>query len=90
MNTEEMENIADELKEIIKQKNKTYGNKNVIKMDKLGILTRIEEKIERLRNMIENNIEDKESKEDSWKDIAGFGIIGTMLERNKWLADNEN
>jgi len=34
--------------------------------------------------MIENKIEDKESKEDSWKDVAGFGIIGVMLERDKW------
>jgi translation elongation factor EF-Tu-like GTPase len=85
MNEKEMEKIADEIKELLKYKNKTYGDNNVIKMGKLGVLNRVEEKIARLRNMIEKNIEDKESKEDSWKDIAGFGIIGVMLERGKWL-----
>ncbi len=84
MNEEEMKKIADEMKEILIQKNKMYGDKNVDKMGKLGVLTRIEEKIERLRNMIEKDINDRESREDSWKDIAGFGIIGTMLERGRW------
>ena len=84
MNEKEMEKIADEIKEILKKKNRTYGDNNIIKMGKIGILTRIEEQIERLKHMIQNNIEDIESKEDAWKDIAGFGIIGTMLERGKW------
>ena len=80
-----MEKITDEMKELLKKKNHAYGDQNVIKMGKLGVLSRVEEKIARLRNMIENNIEDTESKEDSWKDIAGFGIIGVMLERGKWI-----
>ena len=87
MDINEMEKIADEMKELLKEKNRTYGNKNVEKMGKLGVLTRIEEKLERLKHMIKNNIEDKESREDSWKDIAGFGIIGVLLERNKWKKD---
>jgi hypothetical protein len=84
MNEKEMENIADEVKEILKKKNRAYGDENVKIMGKLGVLTRIEEKIARLKHMIKNNIEDKESREDSFKDIAGFGIIGVMLERDKW------
>jgi len=87
MNEKEMKRIADEITKLLIAKNKMYGDKNVEKMGKLGVLTRIEEKIERLRHMIENNLEDKESREDSWKDIAGFAIIGIMLERNKWDKD---
>ena len=87
MDINEMEKIADEMKELLKEKNRTYGNKNVEKIGKLAVLTRIEEKLERLKHMIKNNIEDKESREDSWKDIAGFGIIGVLLERNKWKKD---
>ena len=79
-----MEKIADEMKELIKKKNRAYGDTNIIRMGKLGVLQRIDEKVERLRNMINKNIEDFETKEDSWKDIAGFGIIGVMLERDKW------
>jgi hypothetical protein len=84
MDEKEMIKITDEVKEMLRKKNKTYGGGNITKIGKLGILIRIEEKIERLRNMIENNIEDKESRDDSWKDIAGYCIIGAMLERNKW------
>ena len=84
MNENEMEKITDDIKSLLKAKNKNYGDKNVLKMGKLGVLSRIEEKIERLRNTIDKKIEDKESREDSWKDIAGFGIIGIMLERDKW------
>jgi len=84
MDEKEMEMIANEIKALLIEKNKTYGDKNVLKMGKLGVLMRIEEKIERIRNMVEKGIDDKESKEDSWKDIAGFGIIGAMLEREKW------
>ncbi len=87
MNEEEMKKITDEIKGLLIYKNKMYGDKNIDKIGKLGVLTRIEEKIERLKNMIENNLEDAESKEDSWKDIAGFGIIGVMLERNKWKRE---
>ena len=84
MNIEEMKKISSEIESILIKKNKNYGDNNIIKMGKIGILIRIEEKIERLKNMIKNNIDDEESKEDSWKDIAGFGIIGAMLERDKW------
>ena len=84
MNEKEMEKITEEMKELLKYKNKTYGDNNITKIGKIGIVTRIEEKIERLKNMIEKNIEDSESREDTWKDIAGFGIIGVMLERDKW------
>ena len=85
MNEQEMKKICREIEELLKKKNRTYGDQNVIKMGKLGVLTRIEEKIERLKHMINNNIEDKESREDTWKDVAGFGIIGVMLERGKWV-----
>jgi len=84
MKEQKMEEATEEIKSLLKVKNKTYGNKNIVKMGKLGILSRIDEKLERLRNMIENNIDNEESREDSWKDIAGFGIIGLMLERNQW------
>lgn len=85
MNEDEMSKITKEIEETLRKKNKTYGDNNVIKMGKIGILTRIEEKVERLKNMINNDIEDNETREDSWKDIAGFGIIGTMVERGKWV-----
>lgn len=84
MNEKEMEEITEEIKNLLKEKNRTYGDKNIEKIGELGIIIRIEEKLERLKNMIEKNIKDKESIEDSWKDIVGYGIIGTMVNRGKW------
>jgi C4-type Zn-finger protein len=79
-----MEAIADEVKELLKEKNKSYGDGNITSIGKQGILIRLQEKVERLKNMIEKDIDDKESREDSWKDIIGYGIIGTMVERGGW------
>lgn len=84
MNEKEMEKICDEMKGLLKKKNRTYGDKNITKIGKEGVLIRLEEKIERLKNMIENKISDEETIEDTWKDIAGYAIIGIMLERDKW------
>ena len=84
MNTEEMKKIVDEIKSLLEEKNKTYGDKNIERIGKQGILIRLEEKIERLKNMIDKNITNDESKEDTWKDIAGYAIIGVMLERGVW------
>ena len=86
MNEKEMKKILEELQELLKMKNKTYGDKNIAKIGKPGVLVRIEEKVERLKNMLENNIQDAETREDTWKDIAGYAIIGIMLERTKWSA----
>ena len=88
MNEGEMRKILKEIETILINKNKTYGDNNIIKMGKLGVLTRIEEKIERIKHILNNNVQNSsESLEDSWHDIAGFGIIGLMLERDKWLGD---
>ena len=84
MNEKEMIKIIKEIEELLKAKNKTYEDDNILKICKIGVLIRIEEGIERLKHMIEKNIDDKESKDDNWKDIAGYSIIGCMLERNKW------
>jgi hypothetical protein len=85
MNFEELHNICKELDELIQKKNKMYGDGNVDKMGKPGVITRIEEKIERLKHLLKTNYNPEEEPiEDTWKDIAGFAIIGLMLERGKW------
>ncbi len=84
MNEPEMKKIIEEISELLIMKNKTYGDKNIDKIGKSGIITRLEEKLERLKHMIENNIQDKETVEDTWKDIIGYAVIGIMLERGRW------
>ena len=84
MNEQEMKNILAEIEKLLIMKNKAYGNKNIEKIGKSGILIRLEEKMERLKHMISNEIQDKESVEDTWKDIIGYAVIGIMLERSRW------
>jgi len=84
MNKKEMKKILKEIEELLIMKNEYYGDTNIEKIGKEGVLIRIEEKVERLKNMLSKNLEGKETREDSWKDIAGYAIIGTMLERGKW------
>ena len=85
MNTEEMEKICKEIEELLKRKNEMYGDGNIDKMGKPGVIMRITEKIERLKHLLKNNLNpEEETLEDTWKDIAGFGIIGLMLQRGRW------
>ena len=84
MDENEIDEITKEVFEILKKKNKTYGDGNISKIGQLGILTRIEEKTEKLKNMIKNDIIDEESVEDNWKDVVGYGILGLLVKRDKW------
>lgn len=85
MNITEMEKILREISDLLKRKNEMYGDTNIEKIGKEGIVIRLEEKIERLKNLLkikENPPE--ETIEDTWNDIIGYSIIGIMLERGKW------
>lgn len=95
------ENIADELIELYKAKNKAYGNSFGETFAKLGIIsaiTRISDKHNRLVNLATNKDVDNlgESIEDTLRDMANYCIM-TLVElrcekknvkTNIW--DNEN
>ena len=85
MNQKEMEKICEELKLLLKRKNEMYGDGNVIKIGEQGVVVRLEEKLERLKNLITIKKDPpEETIEDTWKDIVGYGVIGIMLRRGKW------
>ena len=85
MNFEEMEKIMKEMDVLIRRKNEMYGDGNIDTIGQNGIIIRIQEKIERLKHLLENkNNPVEEPLEDTWKDIIGYGIIGLMVNREKW------
>ena len=85
MNSEELKKICKEIEELLQRKNEMYGDENIVKIGKEGIIVRLTEKIERLKHLLVNKINPpEETIEDTWNDIIGYGIIGLMLQRGRW------
>lgn len=84
--------ILQELKKVLVKKQKDYGQGNILSFGELGILVRTNDKIERLKNLILNKkVPDNESIEDTWVDLANYGIIALMLRKGYFtlpLKDN--
>jgi len=51
-----------------------------------GLLVRIGDKFERLKNLVKKDgiKPQHESIEDSFKDLANYGVIGLMVQRGLW------
>jgi len=85
MNEGELKKILNEIEALLKKKNEMYGDENIVKIGKEGVIVRIEEKVERLKHLLKSKKNpEEEPVEDSWKDIAGYAAIGLMLQRNEW------
>lgn len=73
--------IASEITDIVKRKNKDYGNSFEIMMDKYGmvaLLIRFQDKIGRLDSLVlkgNEQLVDDESYDDTLKDIAGYALL---------------
>jgi hypothetical protein len=75
--------VSLELEEIFIKKNLDYGKGNILDTGELGICYRINDKINRLRNLLQNNKKPtNESIEETWNDIAVYSIIAVMYKRN--------
>ena len=95
--SEEFKNIQTEMYEIFAAKHMDYGlnnislggdlrNKNDKNFSLTGLAIRLTDKISRLRNLLINgkNYVKGEGMEDTFIDIANYGIIGLLVGRNKW------
>lgn len=80
--------IMDELATLAVQKQVDYGPKNISNSPYgpvQGLVVRIYDKIARIVNLTKNDIDPQnESLEDSFKDLANYGVIGLMVLRGKW------
>ena len=94
----EFQNIQDEMYEMFARKHMDYGLNNIAlggdivnnsddkKFSLTGLAIRLTDKISRLRNLMVNgkNYVQGEGMEDTFIDIANYGIIGLLVGRNKW------
>jgi len=96
--SEEFQNIQEEQYEMFARKHLDYGLNNIAlggdivnnsddkKFSLTGLAIRLTDKISRLRNLMVNgkNYVEGEGMEDTFIDIANYGIIGLLVGRNKW------
>lgn len=69
---------------LLVKKQRDYGPGNILAFGELGILVRLNDKIERLKNLHRAgklNEPQNESVTDTWMDIANYAIIALMLRR---------
>ena len=95
--SKEFKNIQNEMYQMFARKHMDYGLNNIAlggdlnnKEDKkfslTGLAIRLTDKISRLKNLLINgkSFVKAESMEDTFIDIANYGIIGLLVGRNKW------
>ena len=96
--SEEFKNIGREMYEMFARKHMDYGLNNIAlggdilnsKEDKkfslTGLCIRLTDKISRLKNLLINgrSFVQGEGMEDTFIDIANYGIIGLLVGRDKW------
>ena len=77
---EQMENVQKGALEMFKQKNKDYGDA-FAKFGVIGILMRIEDKIQRSLSITKNgvNMVNDESIRDTLMDLHNYAAMGVML-----------
>lgn len=76
---------CEELANTLIMKNRDYGKGNIAEFGELGILVRLSDKYNRLKNLIDNDgTAAFEPIEDSWKDMAGYSVIGWLTSQGRW------
>jgi len=75
-------NIALEIASIVASKHRDYGPDNILIFKEEGLIVRLWDKLCRLKHLVwKKGNPQHESIEDSLIDIAGYAIIGLMLQR---------
>ena len=95
--SKEFKNIQKEMYEMFARKHLDYGLNNIALGGDLtnpedktfsltGLCIRLTDKISRLKNLLINgkNFVKGEGMEDTFIDIANYGIIGLLVGRDKW------
>ena len=77
--------ITEEMLTVFIKKHKDYGKGNIIDTGELGIVFRISDKLNRLKNILGKGKKPKnEGIDDSWMDIGVYAVIALMF-RKKWF-----
>mgnify|MGYP003575868741 CR=1 FL=1 len=73
--------MIDKAVDTLMKKHHDYGNKPLIKFGLWGFVIRIDSKMERLKNLTQNNTgPELEGIEDTWFDIFGYAVLLLMYQ----------
>ena len=81
-----IKDIALEVAELVEKKNRDYGNsfdKTVNEYGDTAYFLRVEDKISRLKSLVNRDAEVDESIEDTLKDIIGYTLLMINYKRNE-------
>lgn len=73
--------------ELFDIKQHDYGPENIAQFGDIGVLIRLNDKIQRLRTLYLSGDDPRfsgEALEDTWKDIHVYGVIGLMCMQGIW------
>lgn len=77
--------ITEEMLTVFIKKHKDYGKGNILDTEELGIVFRVSDKLNRLKNILSKGKSPKnEGIDDSWMDIGVYAVIALMY-RKKWF-----
>lgn len=84
---EAVDAILSEMRAVMIRKQRDYGSGNIAAFGELGVLVRAHDKLARLRHLLwerRGQAPENEPVEDSWLDLANYGLIGLMCRRRWW------
>ena len=85
----EIVKVALECMELFDDKQQDYGSTNISASGEIGVAVRLQDKVSRMRHILlkqmcgENGV-NNESLADTYQDVANYGMIGMLLNRNLW------
>jgi hypothetical protein len=80
-----MTKTCEEVAKLLHWKQDCYGPGNISAFGYQGVLVRMNDKFERLKNLYKKKENPpEETIEDTLLDIAGYAIIGLMVRRGQW------
>lgn len=77
--------ICQEMLTTFIKKNKDYGKGNILDTGELGIIFRINDKLNRLKNLQSKSAQpENESIDETWLDIAVYAAIARLLRNGQF------
>lgn len=83
---EAVDTVLAEMRQVMISKQRDYGPGNIGTFGEMGVLIRATDKWARLKNLLYDNPGEaqNESLDDTWLDLANYGLIALLVRRGIW------